>query len=50
MILLYFQPLDHLETDQFLSEKIYVSVTKNIDLTDENGHLIHSISIPTLEN
>jgi hypothetical protein len=48
--MILFPPLDHLETDQFLREKIYVSVTKNIDLTDENGHLIHSISIPTLED
>tara|TARA_Y100001951_G_C11189629_1_gene210705 strand:+ start:53 stop:211 length:159 start_codon:yes stop_codon:yes gene_type:complete len=37
-------PLDHKEADVFLRAKVYVSVTKNIDLTDENGHLIHTIT------
>ena len=37
-------PLDHKEADVFLRAKVYVSVTKNIDLIDENGHLIHSIT------
>jgi len=44
MIILDYDPLDHKEADVFLRAKVYVSVTKNIDLTDENGHLIHSIT------
>jgi len=44
MIILDYKPLDHKEADVFLRAKVYVSVTKNIDLTDENGHLIHSIT------
>ena len=34
----------HYEADKFLRTKVYVSIAKNIDLTDENGHLIYSIT------
>ena len=44
MIILEYDPLDHKEADVFLRAKTYVSIAKNIDLTDENGHLIHSIT------
>jgi len=44
MIILNYYPLDLKEADVFLRAKVYVSIAKNIDLTDENGHLIHSIT------
>ena len=44
MIILENDPLDHKEADVFLRAKTYVSIAKNIDLTDEDGHLIHSIT------
>ena len=50
MIILEYKPLDHKEADVFLRAKVYVSVTKNIDLTDENGHLIYSITTNNSEN
>jgi hypothetical protein len=44
MIILNYDPIDHKEADVFLRAKVYVSITKTIDLTDEDGHLIHSIT------
>ena len=44
MIILEYDPLDHKAADVFLRAKTYVSIAKNIDLTDEDGHLIHSIT------
>ena len=35
---------DFYAADNFLRNTVYVSIAKNIDLTDENGHLIHSIT------
>ena len=44
MIILNFDPIDHKAADCFLRERVYVSIVRSIDLTDENGHLIHSIT------
>jgi len=41
---------DHYEADNFLRNTVYVSIAKNIDLTDENGHLIHSITTNNSED
>ena len=44
MIILKYDPLDHLEADQFLSEQIYVSINRSLELRDANEHLVHTIS------
>ena len=41
---------DFYEADNFLRNTVYVSIAKNIDLTDENGHLIHSITTNNSED
>ena len=44
MIILNYYPLDLKEADVFLREDVYVSVAKNIELLNETGHLVHTIT------
>tara|TARA_R110002073_G_scaffold187883_2_gene346604 strand:- start:242 stop:406 length:165 start_codon:yes stop_codon:yes gene_type:complete len=41
---------NHYEADNFLRNAVYVSIAKNIDLTDEDGNLIHSITTNNSED